>query len=66
MDITVTFPAGRSGQQALVRFKRPGAKPEFRAIPLSSPPHEQIAEIEAIILEHLDGTAQWQTCPWEA
>jgi len=67
MQISVTFPAGPSGQQALVRFKPHGQPPSFRSLPLGGCPAESIQEVEAFILAHLDGSpACWQGWLWEA
>lgn len=66
MDISVTFSAGPSGPSALVRFKEPGRKPEFRSLPLGGEPWESLAEVEAFIISHLEGPAQWQGWLWES
>lgn len=65
-DISVTFPAGPSGQQALVRFKEPGRKPEFRTLTLGGSVEEGTSEVEAFIWAHLEGETQWQGWLWEA
>jgi hypothetical protein len=66
MDISVSFGVGPSGNVALVRFKGVGQRPEFRSLPLAGPPEESVNEIEAFILAHLEGPAQWQGWLWEA
>lgn len=66
MDISVTFPSGRCGPLALVRFKEPGEKPRFKTLPLSGTPEESEREVEAFIFAHLDGPGCWQGWLWEA
>lgn len=68
-EISVTFPAGPSGQLALVRSKEPGQKPEFRTVVLGRPAHarESAEEIEAFIIAHIEsGPVQWRGWLWEA
>lgn len=65
-DISVTFPAGPAGQHALVRFKEPGMKPEFKTLVLGGTADESVGEVEAFIMAHLEGSAQWQGWLWEA
>lgn len=65
-EISVTFPAGPSGPQALVRFKEPGRKPEFKTLVLGGTAEESAEVVEAFIWAHLSGAAQWQGWLWEA
>jgi len=65
MQISVTFPAGPSGPLALVRFKEPGKRPDFRSLPLGGTPAESVEDVEAFILAHLEDGGCWQGWLWE-
>ena len=66
MDISVTFHTGPSGTMALVRFKEPGMRPEFRQMPMPGPLEEELDALLAFIWNQTDGQPhQRQGWLWE-
>lgn len=66
VDISVTFPMGPAGALALVRFKAPGRRPEFRTFPLGADVPGSMDELLGFIWSHMDGPAMIQGWLWEA
>ena len=66
MDITVTFKPGRESTLALVRYKEPGMKPEYRTIEVPGPIHEHIDLVMEFALGRAELPAQMQGWLFEA
>lgn len=66
MLISVTFPQGKAGPLALVRMKRAGEAPEYRAMPIAGDLSENLTGLLAFIWEHVQVPHVRQGWLWEA